>query len=597
MFLLPLLLAACAGSADEDGDGTPARDDCADDDKSRHPGAEEACDGLDSDCDGLADDADPDAPRQEWYPDLDGDGYGRASGVKTVCEANRGWVQDATDCDDARAAVYPGAPEQCDGLDHDCDGLIGTDDPDLSTVTWYLDADADGYGDPATGEPGCAAPDEHVADGTDCDDADPEISPGTTDVCGGGDADCDGWDDACEREDTFDLAEADARILGRAAGDAAGGALALADADGDGVADLLVLAAGQGPDGTASLLSGPLVAGATLADAGATFTGASWSDLWLLDLDGDGLASPVLSDGAALYVFSGNGDLDIADASASIVGGVRPTDAATLGDTLLVGDPGAQDTDGSAAGAVYGLSTLAVGWSLTGTTGSAAGTSLAAADLDGDGVTDLVVGGPSDDTAADGAGAAWFVSAASGGGSLLDADATLLGVAADDGAGSRVAAVGDIDGDGLGDLMIGAPGADDPADTVGAAYLVLAPVSSGSLSEARCTLLGEEVGDRAGTSIVAAGDVNGDERADVLLGSTAGDGDGRAWLLLGPFAGTISLSYAEVRLVGSELDEVGVAVAAGADADGDGAPDLFVGVPGADDAGSNAGAVALVRGW
>ena len=44
-------------------------------------------------------------------------------------------------------------------------------------------------------------------------------------------------------------------------------------------------------------------------------------------------------------------------------------------------------------------------------------------------------------------------------------------------------------------------------------------------------------------------------------------------------------------------DEVGVAVAAGADADGDGAPDLFVGVPGADDAGSNAGAVALVRGW
>ena len=129
------------------GDGGLAGDDCDDDDDDVHPGADEGCDGIDSDCDG--------APAAE---EVDDDGDGAAE-----CEG---------DCDDAAPAVHPDAAELCDGLDHDCDGLLGGDDPDT-------DSDSDGHGlcdDPA-----------------DCDDTDPDAWPGAAETCAdGADTDCDG---------------------------------------------------------------------------------------------------------------------------------------------------------------------------------------------------------------------------------------------------------------------------------------------------------------------------------------------------------------------------------------------------------------------
>ena len=96
------------------------------------------------------------------------------------------------DCDDTDDTIFPGAPETCDGADQDCDG--GIDGPaSLDALTWYADADLDGYGDAATPTVDCAAPAGFVADATDCDDGDAARHPGATESCGAAlDADCDG---------------------------------------------------------------------------------------------------------------------------------------------------------------------------------------------------------------------------------------------------------------------------------------------------------------------------------------------------------------------------------------------------------------------
>ena len=137
---------ACAAPA-----GTTARGgDCDDARSTVNPGATEVCNGRDDDCDGTSDESDA-ADAASWYTDADGDTYGAAGTGLRACTAPAGRVASATDCDDARATRYPGAPELRDGLDNDCDGTAddslhrgtGLDGPLVVTGTTLLSATGD----------------------------------------------------------------------------------------------------------------------------------------------------------------------------------------------------------------------------------------------------------------------------------------------------------------------------------------------------------------------------------------------------------------------------------------------------------------------
>ncbi len=170
--------------------------DCDDANAAVNPGATEGpvgdatCnDGLDNNCNGLTDAEDPNCREgEEVCTDNDMDGYGDpASGA---CES------PDLDCDDANAAVNPGATEgpagdaTCsDGLDNNCNGLTDGDDPNCREEEVCTDNDMDGYGDPASGA--CESPE------LDCDDGNAAVNPGATEGPAG-DATCsDGLDNNC----------------------------------------------------------------------------------------------------------------------------------------------------------------------------------------------------------------------------------------------------------------------------------------------------------------------------------------------------------------------------------------------------------------
>ncbi|MEZ4316703.1 MAG: FG-GAP-like repeat-containing protein [Myxococcota bacterium] len=150
--------------------------------------SEEVCDGLDNDCDGVADEG---VGTRVWRDD-DGDGYGDPRVPLLICTPPEGYVGNPADCDDRRSSVSPVAPETCDGLDNDCNGLV--DDGAADGATSYADADGDGFGDASTEMASCPGVEGRVANGDDCDDGDatvrgpvPRFVDGDLDGYGAGD--------------------------------------------------------------------------------------------------------------------------------------------------------------------------------------------------------------------------------------------------------------------------------------------------------------------------------------------------------------------------------------------------------------------------
>ncbi len=237
-------------------------DDCDDINSTISPAATEVCDGVDNNCDGQTDDS-TSVNQNTYYADTDGDGYGNPDAVIQSCDMNAGYVVNDLDCDDADANVNPSATEVCDGIDNDCDLAADDDDPSLSNApTWYLDADADGFGNGSFTTEACLQPFGFVADASDCDDLDGLVNSNATEICDGFDNNCNG--DVDDDDATLDVSSA---------------LVSYFDSDGDGYGDPNMVM------NSCQVVTGYVDNDDDCADDDSTIHPDT---LWYLDADGDG---------------------------------------------------------------------------------------------------------------------------------------------------------------------------------------------------------------------------------------------------------------------------------------------------------------------
>ena len=258
-------------------------------------------------------------------------------------------------------------------------------------------------------------------------------------------------------------------------------------------------------------------------------------------------------------------------------------------------------------------------------TNDGVGTALApAGDINGDLLDDFLIGAPGNDLTQDDAGAVYVMMGhqvaefiAAGPAELEELAAPrLLGEYAGDHAGYAVAGVGDLDGNGYSDFVVGAPGHDGANPDAGVVYLQLGhdgPLADEvSLALSPMVFLGGEPGDLTGSALAGAGDVNDDGYDDLLVGAfgtaVQGTATGTAFLVLGTSAGqdgTESIAEAAVAHYRGEAanDLAAFSVAGVGDVSGDGIADLLIGAPGNDEGGGvatepldGAGKVYLVAG-
>ena len=440
---------------------------------------------------------------------------------------------DADDCSPDDPDVHPDAEEVCDEIDNDCDGDIDEE----VTTPFFLDADGDGFAGDAHTLEACEPPDGYHTDAEDCDDLDPAVNPDATEICGNGvDDDCDGSPGACALGATVDLSS-DATVQFTGAGSTNGPyARGEGDHNGDGYSDILL---GDEAGDDLFLLNGPttgIVNAQTDADVsinGAANFGVSVA--WAGDLDADGFDDVLIG-------------ADLANAQAGAVWvAAGPLVSGTQADLIEI--------TGVASSRMGAYPQLA-----------------GAGDVNGDGNDDFLIGEIRTNHA-------WLIlgpvtadmAAADGDTQFTGGSGTSTGIA--------VAGPGDLNGDGLDDLLIdaayGTAASVSGDSSTGAVYIVHGPASTSiNTTDADVIIAGETQNALTGYGLSGAGDVNGDGSIDIIIGSY----NDEAWLLFGPLTADTSVASANASFESSDnTDWFGHSVSDAGDLNSDGMGDVMIG--------------------
>ena len=388
-------------------------------------------------------------------------------------------------------------------------------------------------------------------------------------------------------------------LTGEAAGDEFGrGASAAGDVNGDGYADLIVGApahdastgrayAHYGNSAQLGTSAAPTLTGeATSSNFGVSVASAG-------DVNGDGYADVIV--GAYGYSNStGRAFVFLGSASGLGTSPATTLTGETSGDYFGESVAGAGDVDGDGyadvivgangynlgtgrayvfLGSASGLSSTP-STTLTGEgTGHRFGYSVAGVgDVNRDGYADVAIGAHAYSLNTGRA----YVYLGSAGGLSPTPSTTLTGEATGSRFGYSVAGAGDVNKDGAGDVVIGARGY---SASTGRAYVFLGS-PGGLVSTAATTLTGEAAGNRFGSAVAHAGDVNGDGFADVVIGADLySSGTGRAYVFLGDGSGLVA--PAASTLTGEATNHLfGQSVSGAGDVNGDGFADVAVGATG-----------------
>ncbi len=407
-------------------------------------------------------------------------------------------------------------------------------------------------------------------------------------------------------------------INGVAAGDGSGGSVSAAgDVNGDGIDDLIIGAAAADPNGNINAGSSYVVFGSdtglpnpfNLANLnnlnGFTINGVAAGDLSggsvssAGDVNGDGIDDLII--GAHLATPNGN----IEAGSSYVVFG---------SDTGLPNPLNLSNLNGQNGFTINGVAIL----ERSGISVSAAG------DINGDGIDDLIIGAHlATPNGKSRAGSSYVVFGSDTGlpnpfnlSNLNGLNGfTINGEAADDFSGGSVSAAGDVNGDGIDDLIIGAIGADPNGNSrAGNSYVVFGsdsrlpnPFNLNNLNGKNgFTINGVAVGDFSGSSVSAAGDVNGDGIDDLIIGAYSANSDaGSSYVVFGSDNDLPNpLNLGDINGLngfttnGVAADDLsGRSVSNAGDINGDGIDDLIIGGIGADPNGnSRAGSSYVVFG-